>query len=378
MNRIFRLSLVILIFSFLMPRPVSYSTADTARISLSLKKEVEHSIIRALKWLSTKQETDGSWQHYPAITALVLSSFLRSHPNISPQDSILAIGFDYLKRCIHPNGGIYIDDMQTYNTAICLMAFEDARSLEFTEVIRNAKKFLLNMQNDETRGYTADSLYYGGLSYGAGDKPADLSNMQWALEAMQIRYIEKDGIIQPFVDKKLQQRQQLFWDKAILFLQRCQNLKKTNDQPYSGNDGGFMYGPGTSKAGGTRSYGSMTYAGLKSFIHARLSKNDPRVQAAFRWICKHYDLKKNPGMGAQGLFYYYHTMAKALNALGEEIIVDQHGKKHKWREELADQLLQIQRPEGYWINENGRWWENNPVLVTAYVVLALEEVSAEK
>jgi len=83
-------------------------------------------------------------------------------------------------------------------------------------------------------------------------------------------------------------------------------------------------------------------------------------------------------MGAQGLFYYYHTMAKALNAYGDEIIVDSEGKKHRWGEELADQLLQIQHADGYWVNENGRWWENNPVLVTAYVVLALEEVVGGK
>ena len=118
----------------------------------------------------------------------------------------------------------------------------------------------------------------------------------------------------------------------------------------------------------------MTYSGLKSFIHAKVAKTDSRVKAAFQWIRNNYDLKQNPGMGAQGLFYYYHTMAKAMNAYGDEIIIDGDGNKHKWREELADQLLQIQHAEGYWVNENGRWWENNSVLVTAYVVLALEDV----
>jgi squalene-hopene/tetraprenyl-beta-curcumene cyclase len=264
--------------------------------------------------------------------------------------------------------------MQTYNTSICIMAFEDAKTIEFAEIIRNAKRFILSMQNDESKGYTSDSLHYGGISYGSGEKPADMSNLQWALEAMQVKYIEKDGIIQPFEDKEMKKEQQLFWDKAIQFLQRCQNLKKTNDQPYTVNDGGFMYGPGTSKAGDTKSYGSMTYAGLKSFIYAKISKNDPRVQAAFKWICENYSVAENPGLGMQGLYYNYHTMAKALNAYGEEILVDQQGKKRKWREELADQLLKIQQSDGYWINENGRWWENNPVLVTAYVVLALEEV----
>ena len=37
-----------------------------------------------------------------------------------------------------------------------------------------------------------------------------------------------------------------------------------------------------------RSYGSMTYAGLKSMMYAGLTKDDPRVKAATEWISKHH------------------------------------------------------------------------------------------
>lgn len=369
-----KLSILTLIFCLSFPQYQAASKISPDKISLSLRKEIEHSIVRGLKWLSSKQEDDGSWNHYPAITALVLSSFLRAHPGITLQDSIISEGFNYLKHCIQDNGGIYIDDMQSYNTAICILAFQDAKSIDFKPIIENAQNFLLTMQNDEGKGFTSDSLHYGGVSYGKEDKPANLSIMQWCLETMKLEDIEKDEIIQPFEDETHKAEQKLFWDKAITFLQRCQNLKQTNDQEYATDDGGFMYGPGTSKAGDTKSYGSMTYAGLKSFIYAKISKNDPRVKAAFNWIQKNYSIEENPGMELQGLYYNYHTMAKALNAYGEEVLVDDIGKKHHWRKELAGQLLKIQHSDGYWINENARWWENNPVLVTAYVVLALEEV----
>ena len=111
-------------------------------------------------------------------------------------------------------------------------------------------------------------------------------------------------------------------------MSRCQNLpSKYNDAEFalvaSDDDlGGMVYsavGTGESKAenqsdtpvGGLRSYASMTYAGLKSFLYAGIDKEDLRVKAALDWISRHYDLTSNPGVGQQGLFYYYHVFAKA-------------------------------------------------------------------
>jgi len=120
----------------------------------------------------------------------------------------------------------------------------------------------------------------------------------------------------------------------------------------------------------------MTYAGLKSFIHASVSLSDPRVEAALEWLKKHYSVKENPGMAMQGLYYYYHTMAKALSVADIDVITTAKQKNHYWRHELADQLLQIQNADGSWVNSNGRWWENNPILVTAYVVLTRTDFRA--
>jgi squalene-hopene/tetraprenyl-beta-curcumene cyclase len=45
-----------------------------------------------------------------------------------------------------------------------------------------------------------------------------------------------------------------------------------------------------------------------------------------------------------------------------------------WHKQLAGELLSHQREDGSWVNENGRWMESNPVLVTSYIVLALAQV----
>jgi len=181
----------------------------------------------------------------------------------------------------------------------------------------------------------------------------------------------------------------LHWKKAIEFLQRCQNLPASNDQPWAKNArkedlGGFVYMPGLSMADEEppkdnktplRSYGSMTYAGLKSFIYAELKKDDPRVKAAMEWLKHNYTLNENPGMGPQGLYYYLQTVAKALTVYGDDTFTDAAGKTHDWRYEMLKKFISLQKIDkdgGYWVNENNRWFESDPVLCTSYSLIALE------
>jgi len=122
----------------------------------------------------------------------------------------------------------------------------------------------------------------------------------------------------------------------------------------------------------------MTYAGLKSMIYAGVEPDDPRVKAAFKWVQMHYDVKSNPGMGDTGLYYYYHTFAKALDAMGVDEVQDADGNVHRWRRELREELLRRQQPDGSWVNGKApRWLEGDPSLVTGYVLLTLYYVRPE-
>merc|ERR1711918_331622 len=110
--------------------------------------------------------------------------------------------------------------------------------------------------------------------------------------------------------------------------------------------------------------------GLLSFIYADLSEGDPRVVAALEWLGRNYTLEENPGMEAQGLYYYYHTMAKALGAQGVSQLKSPDGKVD-WRPDLALELINRQREDGSWINDTARWWENDRALVTGYALKTL-------
>jgi squalene-hopene/tetraprenyl-beta-curcumene cyclase len=116
----------------------------------------------------------------------------------------------------------------------------------------------------------------------------------------------------------------------------------------------------------------MTYAGLKSFLYAGVSKDDARVKGAIKWIRSHYTLDENPGMGQAGLYYYYHTFGKALAAWGEDRFKDVKGLEHDWRADLFEAAKKRQRPDGSWVNAGDRaYGETNPELATAFALMAL-------
>jgi squalene-hopene/tetraprenyl-beta-curcumene cyclase len=38
--------------------------------------------------------------------------------------------------------------------------------------------------------------------------------------------------------------------------------------------------------------------------------------------------------------------------------------------------VEKQKGDGSWVNDSGRWWENDPILVTAYSIIALNMASS--
>jgi len=333
-------------------------TLFPALASADPRAEAKSSIDRGLKWLRGQQQENGSWSDYPGITALVLTAYFRSPREYTLEDGpFLQKGMDYLLSHRQEDGSITRGDLPVYNTAVALMALEASGDPEMAPVIEAGRAYLSGAQSDEGEGYGPDHKFYGGIGYGSDERP-DLSNLQLALEALAETSDDRDDPA---------------WDKALVFLQRCQNYSETNDQAWAQDDGGFVYLPDPDHSSlGSRSYGSMTYAGLKSFLYAGVDRDDPRVQAALEWSRQHYTLEENPGMGNQGLYYYFHTFAKAMDVMGDATFVDAEGVEHDWYAELVARLGDLQQDDGSWSNSNDRWWERDPVLVTAYAILALE------
>lgn len=366
------------------PRARISAPASTADISF--RNEIQRAIDRGLLWLQAHQHTHGYWStaDQPAVSALALMA-LEGDPGARErhaQSPWFKNGYAFILSCVQPEGGIHQTNLPNYNTSLCLMALLAANKAEYEPVIRKARQFLIGLQNDFDEKGKLDNVFDGGIGYGTKYEHSDMGNTLQALEALYYsrRLIE---------DKNLAEARELDWAAAIHFLQNCQNLPGHNRQKWASsadpqNKGGFIYYPGHSMAGNVtntatgrvalRSYGSISYGGLLSYIYAQLKREDARVLAVYDWLRQNYTLEENPGLGAQGLYYYFHTMTKALSLYGVNELELKSGQKINWRKELGLKLINLQKADGSWSNENGRWWEKDPALVTSYAVLSLEMI----
>jgi len=320
-------------------------------------------------------QPDGSYstgpQSSPAITALCVAGILRS--GRSPDDPAVAKSLKYLEGFVQSDGGIYKADstIQNYETSISIMAFVEAnKDGRYTNLIKAAEKYVKSIQWGADGAIDQSAINYGGAGYGRSKTRPDLSNTSMLLDALQAAGDSSE-------DEAVQ--------RALVFVSRCQNLESEyNTTPFAAkvNDGGFYYTDadggnsmaGKTEDGGLRSYGSMTYAGLKSMIYAGLKQDDKRVKAAVDWIKKNYDLSNNPGMGQRGLYYGYHTFSKALKMLGGDKFTDAKGVEHDWRAEVLAELAKRQQEDGSWINTDKGFMEGDPNLVTGYVLLTLGNI----
>lgn len=346
--------------------------------------ELERIYEEGVDYLISQLGPSGMWEFFgqpePGISALACRALLGSS-----RKEVRALAIPILDQLValqKENGSIHGDRLPVYVTSVAIGALSAGKREQDQEVIQKAANYLRVVQADGDEGYSESDKFYGGIGYG-GDLRPDLSNLQYALQALKDSGAKED-------DPAFQ--------RAIKFLERSQNNSEVNTAEHkdpdgnvvvSGDDGGGIYYPGNSMAGydtnedGTltaRSYGSMTYALLKCYIFAGLDLSDSRVAKAMSWIERHYTLEVNPGFDSlrdpraalQGLYYYYLSMAQALEASGKTMVVTPDGKKHNWRVEMQHKLAELQQKDGSWVNADApRWWEGNQVLCTAYALDAL-------
>ncbi len=345
--------------------------AGAAPTAADVKAVVE----KALGFFKTAQKDAGNFATdpragEPGLSALVAAALIKN--GVPADNPTVAKALKYLESKIQKDGGVYDRGLSNYMTCLAIMVFKEANAGgKYDKIIEAAVKYVKSLQFAD--GLTEKDAAFGGAGY---DKPGpkarpDMSNTHFMVEALLAAGVSKDD---PSITR------------ALTYIGRSQNLesefnalafaKKANDA----DKGGFVYNladadnPKSDKRtaeGGLRSEGGMTYAGLKSFLYAGVGKDDKRVKAAVDWVRKHYTVTENPGQKDAGLYYYYHTFAKAMDALGEDPFVDAKGVKHDWRQELFDELKKRQRADGSWVNSNGAFAEGVPELATAFAVLAL-------
>lgn len=357
------------------------------------KKKLEDTYKKGVNYLILQQDKEGFWKDPAgsgdvAITALALVSIGTSRKYRKLYWDNIKKGLEFLVKNQQSDGGFYQKDKTpffvTYPTALSILALKTIAPREYNKNIRKAAVFLSNKQySEDYKDLKESDPNYGGWAYGGsrekeGKDTVDLSNTAFAIEALRKAGLPKDSVV---------------WKRVLKFVSRTQNFSETNDLTVAVDDGGFVYAPNVSKAGeirgaenkkGPKSYGSMTYAGLLSFIYAFVDKNDQRVKAAFSWIRKNYTLDENPGLattdkpalGKQGLFYYYQAFAKALYHYGDNCFLSINEARtgyinRCWPKDLVDKLSSLQQGNGSWKNEVDRWWESYDVLTTTYSLIAL-------
>jgi squalene-hopene/tetraprenyl-beta-curcumene cyclase len=366
------------------------------------RADVEAAVAKGVAWLRA-QSRDGIWttKHEgkempsPAHTALALAAVASSMPpDARAADPLVKSASTFLLSCQREDGAIEAGGpsyYENYFTSCALMALVAVNDAAHAAARDRMKAFLLTLQR-KGEGRTE-----GGFGYNKS-QGADLSNAQFAIEALRAAGIPEDheAMVRArrFLER-VQNRSENESNKEAVWEVEDERLGKVKVVP--GNDGSAGYEPGVSKAGlkklpdGTyvpRGYGSMTYALLKCYVLAGLPADDERVQAAVKWIAANYTWEENPGfretaeeLGQKeapywGLYYYYMTGAKALRAVGLEKLDTPAGPRD-WRADLAQAILSRQQLDGSWRNDrSGRWEEADPLIVTAYAIVALEEIVA--
>ena len=339
-------------------------------VVLAAAVAIETAITNGAAFLVGCQAADGHWSdpQMPALTALplwALSGCARMDGvREMLSDGALKRAADYVLKTQRPDGGFYVpkpgrggSGLGNYNTSVCLSALFDS-SLAPKSALLAARTYIAASQ------LTGDDTMAGGFGYDriSRRRYADLSNTSYAMSAMA-----KTASLEEF--RTGGARADIDWDRALKFVE---NLIEREGP----DAGGAAYNERTPQAGTStnaqgrvhlRAYGSMTYAAVLSMCSAKLDRGDPRVRQSLEYLAKNWTVDENPGMGSQGLYYFYDIMARALSAARVEEVGG-----HRWKRELSAKLISLQKPDGSWSNDNNRFWESDPVLCTSFAMIVLE------
>lgn len=388
------------LISFILAVSIIYAAPRT-----DLAPKVAEIQSKAMEYLLKNQAPNGSWMMHPAITALACLG-MADTPNAKQPETRQKIddALDFIAGCAKEDGVIDAamgrGSYPVYSTSISLVCLAKFNRPKDLDIMKKARAYLTG-PDVYPEGNGEHDPNAAGTGYGR-HRRSDLSNTAWAVEALHVtEHLDKE----PYTnDPSRAAASKLAWDKALTFLTHCQNLQETNQSAWvksapDNDKGGFIYSPADAMrpappptanpanpprkgrpqppdpAKALRSYGSMTYSGLKCLIYAKVSPDDIRMKSAFDWVKRYYTVEENPGIGDAGYYYYLHTFSKTLALFGQPVITDAKGVDHDWQAEMVAAIAKRQQPDGSWVNANGRWMESMPALSTAYVLMALGNIS---
>ncbi len=326
---------------------------------------LEAAITNGVNFLVSRQQADGHWsdKHMPALTALPVWAL--ANAKLPDTQEAVQKGVAFVLSTQRDDGGFYVpkpgrggSGLGNYNTSVCLAALFDA-GCGNVEALLKARDYIASSQ------LTGDDTLAGGFGYDkiSPRRYADLSNTSYAMSAMaktsSLEELRTGG-----------KRVDIDWEKAVAFVEGLVEREGPDAGGAAYNETTPQAGTATNGAGKVhlRAYGSMSYAAVLSMCSANLSAGDPRVRQTLDYLSRNWSVDENPGMGSQGLYYFYDIMARALAAARVDVVGG-----HRWREELAAKVVSLQKPDGRWVNDNNRFWEGDPILATSFALLVLSQ-----
>ncbi|MCX8138843.1 MAG: hypothetical protein N3E46_04090 [Gemmataceae bacterium] len=367
---------------------------------------------QAVMFLRQHQDQDGAWRSDlyavfkdgSALTPLVLLALQHAYdvdPDLPDVLPTLQRGYRFLARWSQPDGtlGLKEDQLEypVYTAALTLEVFSHATAQEMKPLRQGWVRYLLQRQLTEANGWKPEDDHYGGWGYcrlipykpepGKFAPAHTESNLSATLFALQ-------GLAQAEALDTATAR------KALVFIRRMQNWG--SEVPSHVRDGGFRFVPGDpvrNKAGlanpplstssassqpagpGFPSYGSMTADGYRALaLCHKVQATDPQLQddarlrAAADWLLRHFQAAEHPGAyipdhaSNRNAVYYYYASSLARAFAEHRLVLP--GQRH-WAHELAQALLNQQKPDGRWENPLELVRENEPLVATAQAVIAL-------
>jgi squalene cyclase len=300
----------------------------SARAEAKMDETTRKSTTKALQWLASKQNQDGSWgdgrfPHNTAVTSFALLAFLsQGHlPNQGLYGPEVAKGARFLMASARGDGylvGARGGNMYCHGMATLALAelWGNTGDDEIKPVLKKAVDLIVRCQSPE-----------GGWRYEPNPHGADISVT--IMEVMALRAAKNGGLHVP--DQTLK--------KAIGYINRC----------YMPRAGGFTYQPGSGQPGSARTAAGMCVLFLSGEYKAQ------QIPKAVEY------LKRNFG-GRPHYWYGIYYGTHAMHQVG--------GKEwDEWYNKLCKTLLPQQSPDGSWSRnqEDGV----GPVYQTSIAVIAL-------
>lgn len=373
--------LVIVSFSFLM---VIACKNDNV-----INRQLE-ALTRAENWLWAQQSNDGAWHsgtHNVLADGKVLTPYILFHLSKENRKdkshhkqieiAIQSIS-DQIEASITKDD-LKLKDYPNYSAAYALMVLQKFET--DTALQKIIADYLLQQQFIEHRGFTSDSLVYGGWGYGEPNLPVgkyghvDVSHTRRVIQALKKgAYLDSARTV-----------------AALLFLKGAQRGSE-DSRLYSGcidrskipYDGGFvssMVTLATNKCqpvgikGAGLHYPSYATATCDGFLglEALGLQNSGAYLDARQWLLDHHRMETIDGLSPDDpeqwadIMHYYHYAVR-----GEAMsIIEPEGS---WRDHIMDILMKEQLEDGSFINPiGGVNKEDDPLMATIFAVQAMRK-----